>query len=177
MYNLQGQLKKTNSFSHRVVSYACFVCLLASSFTIKSAEQAIEPAYIKLLNRSDYPMTYAVWEDGSDCSYKMELPAEVDLNLPAPAKIVIPALQEVAIGVGITEMQGKTPVFCEHIVSFVPTAYEQYVMEYYVRDRRCFALLHRQNGDSFTPVLENSIEALMEKMPEFGWDQFEPGCM
>jgi len=151
--------------------------LLFMALTSLSHSSASGAAYITLLNRSDYPMIYAVWEDGSDCSDKMELSPDVDLNLESPAKIILPAGQEVGVGVGIVEMRGKAPVFCEHIVSFFPTAQQSYVMEYYVRDRRCFALLHLQKGDNFVPVVEGTVEGLVEKMPEFGWDQFEPACM
>ena len=134
------------------------------------------PAYLTLVNNSDYSMMYAVWEDGSECTGRLQLPDEVDLNLKSPGKIVIPAAREIAVGVGITEMRGNTPVFCEHIISFTPKVFETYLLEYYVRDRRCFSLLHRQENGKFVPVLEDSAEELKEKIAEFGWDQFEPAC-
>ncbi len=122
-------------------------------------------------------MIFAVWEDGMDCSGKMELEDAVDLNLPEPRPIVLVADQLQAVGIGITEMRGKAPVFCEYILSFVPQANQQYVLEYYVRDRSCFGNLYRKNNETFQSVTEGDIEQLSERMAEFGWDQFEPACM
>jgi hypothetical protein len=51
------------------------------------------------------------------------------------------------------------------------------VLEYYVHDRRCYGNLYRTNNSVYDLVEPDDAENLQEKMPEWGWDQFEPGCI
>jgi hypothetical protein len=81
-------------------------------------------AFVTLYNRSDYEMSVAVWEDGESCTGRRELPANTDLNLKSPSPISLSANQVQAIGVGIFQMKGKSPVHCEYIHTLSPAAEE-----------------------------------------------------
>lgn len=131
---------------------------------------------MEVQNRSGYDMSFVAWKNGSTCTEKVELPPGTNINSPQPSRIELPAGKPVAVGVGIFDMQGKAPVVCDYIMSFVLAPGTQYRLEYDIHNRRCFAQLFRSSGGTFQMVIPGDAENFHEKIPEFGWDQFEPGC-
>lgn len=154
--------------------------LLLAPATIYGKDKAGDAsavATISLSNESNYAMIYRVWREGETCSDTLIFDESVATHLTKQAlSINLPAEQFIAIGVGIMEMQEKSPVDCEYILSFIPSAQQEYVLEYNVNDRHCYGNLFRKNGEVFDLVEPADNEELIERLPEFGWDQFEPGC-
>lgn len=121
-------------------------------------------------------MTHAFWRNGKNCSQRMLQEAPIDINNANAPSISAPAGQPMAVGVAIYEMRDKLPVVCDYILSFTLSPSRQYRLEYDVHDRRCYGQLFRQEGENYQLVVSSDPEGLVERFPEFGWDQFEPGC-
>jgi hypothetical protein len=157
-----------------------FTLLLAAGLpapgVVVPAQAGNGAASIEVQNRSGYDMTFVAWNDGKSCTEKAILPAGMNINSPQASKIQLPAGKPVAVGVGIFDMQGKAPVVCDYIMSFVLAPDSQYRLEYDIHNRRCFAQLFRLSQGTFQMVIPGDAEDFHEKVPEFGWDQFEPGC-
>jgi len=147
---------------------------LLLSHDIGAQNSSTPSASLAIQNRSGYSMDNSIWLNGENCSGRL-LP-KVDINNTNTPVISIPAGKSVAVGVAIYEMRGKSPVVCDYILSFALDTSRQYRLEYDVHDRRCYGQLFRQEGDVYKLVVNSDAENLKERFPEFGWDQYEPGC-
>lgn len=156
--------------------FLVFLLPLSAAAETATPVPAGPTADIEVQNRSSYTMAFAAWGNGSNCSNRVMLPPGLNINLPQPQHISLPAGKPVAVGVGIFDMQGKAPVVCDYIVSFTLLPGKHYRLEYDIHNRRCFGQLFRASEGTFQMVIPGDKEDLHEKIPEFGWDQFEPGC-
>ncbi len=164
---------------HRVkkclrIAFTTTPIILVCSLLIHAEEPTTTSIVVH--NRSSYKMFSAVWDDGENCSHKQAFNPPLDINGENRPRVTVPAGKPIAIGVAIFEMQGKSPVVCDLIHSFVLKPSHQYLLEYDVYDRRCYGQLFREESGVQKLVTSDSEEAMTERFPEFGWDQFEPGC-
>lgn len=134
-------------------------------------------ASLTLHNRSSYLMVNAVWRDGRNCSGRLSQERPMGIHGTYSPTLQVPAGQPIAVGVGIYEMEGKSPVICDYILAFNLAPSAQYRLEYDVHDRRCYGQLFRHEGDGTYKLARSADpENMQERFPEFGWDQVEPGC-
>jgi hypothetical protein len=133
-------------------------------------------ATLTLNNRSNYQMFSSIWTDAYECTNRMAFAPPLDIN-QTEKSIQVPAGNPIAVGVAIFQMQDKLPVVCDLIYSFALKPDSHYSLVYDVHDRRCYGELFRQEGGRQKLLTDMDPEGVVERFPEFGWDQFEPGCM
>lgn len=144
--------------------------------TLIAETPATLKASLTIENRSGYPMDNAIWRNGINCTEKMFVDAPININSANASALNVPAGQPMAVGVAIYEMRGKSPVVCDYILSFSLIPSRLYRLEYDVYDRRCYGQLFREEGGAYKLVVSSDPEQFTERFPEFGWDQYEPGC-
>lgn len=137
---------------------------------------AASDATITITNHSAYHMMFASWKNGKDCSDKIALDASFNLNSSRAQTISVPAGKLIAFGISIVQVQDKLPIMCDYILSFKLSPGAKYTIDYDVRDRGCYGQLYQLKNETYQMVEPGGPEHLSERIPEFGWDQFEPGC-
>jgi len=134
-------------------------------------------ASLTLHNRSSYPMVNAIWREGRNCSARLSQETPMGISGTHSPTLEVPAGKSIAAGIAIYDMEGKSPVICDYILSFHLAPTVQYRLEYDVHDRRCYGQLFRhEGGGAYKLVRSADPENMQERFPEFGWDQVEPGC-
>jgi len=131
---------------------------------------------LSVRNRSSYPMFFALWKNGANCTDKMVFAANFNINSPDAKILTVPAEKTIAVGVGVFDMKDNEPLICDYILSFKLVPATKYMLEYDVHDHRCFGQLYQQVDGVYQLILPGEKEELAERISGFGWDQVEPGC-
>jgi len=149
---------------------------LLSAGMLTAENVPVPSASLTIHNRSGYPMSNTLWRNGKNCSQRMLEDSPIDINGSSAPTINAPTGQPMAIGVAIYEMRDKSPVVCDYVLSFTLSPSRLYRLEYDVYDRKCYGQLFREEAGTYKLVVSGDPENLTERLPEFGWDQYEPGC-
>jgi len=131
---------------------------------------------LSVRNRSSYPMFFALWRNGVNCTERMVFAANFNINSPDAKILTVPAEKTIAVGVGVFDMKDNEPLICDYILSFKLIPATKYLLEYDVHDHRCFGQLYQQVDGVYQLILPGEKEGLAERVSGFGWDQVEPGC-
>ncbi len=152
--------------------------LLSLLATVVLAEDKppAQTATLTVHNRSSYKMTFALWDNGKQCTKRMPLDAANNINLPEPKPFTVAADHAIGINVAILEIQDKAPVQCDLAIMFRLQPGQVYLYEFDVQDRHCYGNLFRNDGGAFKMVVSGDKEKFRERTPAFGWDMSEPGC-
>jgi len=126
-------------------------------------------------NRSGYPMTFALWKNGKNCTEKMLFDPNFNIDTPQGKTLIVPAEKQIASGVAILEIRDKLPVVCDYILSFKLTQSTKYMLEYDVHDRQCYGQLYQSVNGTYQLILPGE-RGLHERFSVLGWDKTEPGC-
>lgn len=136
-----------------------------------------DDAQLSIHNRSSYKVFFQMWKNGKNCSDKLNLPAEFNINNPQPQTATVPANSLIAAGIAIFDVGDQAPVACDYILSFKLAPGGKYNLDFDIHDRRCYGQLYEQQASGVSRlILPGEGADLSERITILGWDMSEPGC-